>query len=328
MWSEDIILSDGFGVDDLRAYNDVLPLPYTLVTLEQKTTCAACDLSFLTGVTGLWVMGLTDATLTLPPRLVHLSVDDGSRQVTVSGTENLTSLSVSSEDSRTTPCPKLEKLCLSCGETLSDKTLPCSIADIPTLSKIHVMKDAIDPDFRFPTQLTSLYLKVFNGPVNVALVTSLTRLQFLNFNVDEGQDHPFDLSGLTMLTWLRSSDTPISGLPSSLVECKVRLLSDTDLSSFNNLTMLDISLHSKIRVTFPTGLKKLYVSSGQPFQSNISDVALESYELKGWPRQITQEDLEKLPKTLKHIDGFFEPESLKEHLHEMFPLYETHKDGN
>ena len=76
---------------------------------------------------------------------------------------------------------------------------------------------------------------------------------------------------------------------------------------------------SDVRATFPTGLKELYVTSGTLDNTNTGDVSLVTFE--SWcHRKITSDDLERLPKTLKKIEGRFEPASLKDHLREMFPL--------
>ena len=81
---------------------------------------------------------------------------------------------------------------------------------------------------------------------------------------------------------------------------------------------MDISLYQDVTVTFPTRLKRLYIGYGQLGKSNIGDVALEV--LSGWKFQITLDILEKLPKTLRNIDGSFDPPSLEQCICEMFPL--------
>ena len=74
-----------------------------------------------------------------------------------------------------------------------------------------------------------------------------------------------------------------------------------------------------IKATLPTGLKYLCLDGGKLDNTNIGDVALESFE-SGMFRRITQDDLQRLPKTLKKIHGGFRPEWLEEQLFEMFPL--------
>ena len=78
-------------------------------------------------------------------------------------------------------------------------------------------------------------------------------------------------------------------------------------------------MESGVHVTFPTQLKKLYLVDGRLDNSNIGDVALETFKSE-LGRLITRDELERLPKTLKKIEGRFEPASLKDHLREMFPL--------
>ena len=97
--------------------------------------------------------------------------------------------------------------------------------------------------------------------------------------------------------------------------------SDFDFTPFTNLTWLSVSLAPTVRVTFPTGLKGLALRKGQLGNTNIGDLALESFE-SGWNRLVTRDDLEKLPKTVRTFKCVFEPESLVEHLSEMFPLFQ------
>ena len=133
--------------------------------------------------------------------------------------------------------------------------------------------------------------------------------------------HPLDLSGLTTLTKLIAGKSPVSRLPTSLVECEVSLRSDTNFSPLTSLTSLCVSMKPGIRVTFPAGLKQLSINEGKLGDSNIGDVALEVFQT-GWCHRIARDELEKLPKTLKKISGSYEPESLQEHFREMFPLLE------
>ena len=126
------------------------------------------------------------------------------------------------------------------------------------------------------------------------------------------------------MTKLGLGTSPVSHLPTSLVKCSIRLGFDFDFSPFTNLTSLSVRLQPNVRVTFPTALKRLCLKEGQLDQSNIADVVLESFK-SGFGHQITREVLETLPKTLKRIEGTFEPQSLKESLSEMFPLLESLK---
>ena len=179
--------------------------------------------------------------------------------------------------------------------------------------------ETIDPGFQFPIQLTTLKL-MFKGSADVALLTPLTRLRCLDIDVNEASD-PLDLSGLTTLTLLNARWSPVSRLPMSLVNYKVNLRADTNLSHLTNLTSLSVCLEPGIRATFPTGLKQLQLAEGELTNTNVGDVALETMTFS-WQHQITLDELERLPKTLKTVTGRFEPESLKAHLCEIFPLIE------
>ena len=312
-----ITLTPAFGVDELRAFNEVLPIPYNDIEMTFGTPCAACDVSFLTGVTRLDVSRLKRCTLAVPTSLVELRLDEQSRRVTVSGTENLTRLVVQNQSIRTTPCPRLEKLGWK-GETLSESKLPFPVGDATSLSVLSLETTYVQRKFRLPTQLTSLRLAVFGEVFDSALLTPLTHLQELGIRVNSAAD-PLDLSGLTTLTCLGARGLPVLQPPTSLVEYTVELQSDTDFSPLTHLTSLSLSLEASVKVTFPTGLKELTIDGGGLGESNIGDVALESLNARcAYP--LTRGDLEKLPKTLKRIYGNFEPESLEEHLGEIFPL--------
>ena len=316
--SAGVTLSEAFGVDELRAFNEVLPLPFSDVEVVFDRECAKCDISFLTGITCLNVNGMKNCTLTLPVSVVRLTMSLDSMHVRVSGTENLTHL-FSNMSVTTTPCPKLQELTW-WGGTLSEKALPLPISDVTTLSELTVGVEMIHPDFRFPTQLTALELKVFNKSFDVALLTPLTRLQVLTIDIC-GYHDALDMWGLTTLTRFDGIGSPISSLPTSLVRCKVSLQCNFDFSSLTNLTWLSVSLKSGLGVTFPTGLKMLCVDKGELANTNISDVELESFD-SAWDRDLTHDELEMLPMTLKKISGNFRPESLKDHLPAMFPLLE------
>ena len=172
--------------------------------------------------------------------------------------------------------------------------------------------------------LTTLSLEVRSDGVDVAQLTPLTRLQQLFIDIDKDEDL-LDLSGLTTLTKLVAYSSPVSRLPTSLVECQVTLQFDADLSPLTNLTSLCVWIKSAVRVTLPTGLKQLEVRKGKLANTNVGDLALVLFD-SGWFRRITRDDLERLPKTLKKIVGRFEPESLKERVWEMFPQLETLSD--
>ena len=211
---------------------------------------------------------------------IPTSVDDlelvQSEEATISRTENLTSLNTPRDSIKTSPCPKLQELQWY-GETLSAMTLPCPISDMTTLSRMFVVVDNVDPAFVFPIQLMSLRLTVMGESFDVALLSPLTRLQQLDISLLINEN-PLDLSGLTTLTKLDAYRSPVSGLPTSLVECQVGLPSDTDLSPMTHLTALTVWLGQNTRVTFPTVLRNLTIKAGTLRNSNINDLDLSSFD--------------------------------------------------
>ena len=311
-------LKNNFGVDDLRAFNETLPFPFGRVDLSLEIECAACDISFLTTVKRLSVQKPQCESLTLPTSVVHLYINDATRVVTVSGTENLTFLSVRDGSVTTAPCPKLRALEWH-GERLSDETLPFPGAESTTLFLMDIKVKKVDSTFRFPLMLKSISLWVVVETIEPSLLAPLTHLISLNINVKN--DDPLDLSRLTALKRLFAEWSPVSHLPMSLVRCDITLQSDFDLSPLTNLTSLEVSMEPDVRVTFPTGLKELSINKGELTNTNVGNVALESFKSR-WPSRITRAELERLPKTLKKVDGQFEPESLKNRLPEFFPLLE------
>ena len=300
-------------INKLRAFNKALPIPHSNVSIWFLTPCARCDISFLTGITSLTVSRLNSCTLTIPTSVVKLELDQLTEDVSVSGTDSLTNLIVKNETVKTTPCPKLQALEW-WGKTLSGKTLPCPARNIRALSELVVDVRAIDPVFLFPQGLTSLELKVRDVFVGVERLTGLQRL-----NIGVNNKAPLDLSGLTGLTWLNPNTSPVSRFPTTLVECVLRVRCDTDLSPLTLLTALSLQLERGVRVTFPTQFKKLYLVDGRLDNSNIGDVALETFK-SCCSRRITQGELERLPKTVRKIRGEFHPDSLRDHLGALFPL--------
>ena len=109
-WPQNTLaLSDGFGVEELRAFNETLPVPYTAVTVWSAGAMDVCDVSFLTLVTTLRVTDVRGCALTLPTSVVHLEVGVKTERVSVSGTEHLTKLLVLNNSTTTTPCPALRE---------------------------------------------------------------------------------------------------------------------------------------------------------------------------------------------------------------------------
>ena len=314
-----ITLSPAFGMDELRAFNEKFRLPYRDIVMQFETACAECDISFLTHLKGLSIKGLQKCALRLPTSVEDLELDDNTTQVTVSSAETLTRLQGATESITILSCPMLAMLQW-CGETLSEKALRFPISDMTTLFDLDVDVDTIDPDFRFPRWLTSLSLEVSDGSVDVAQLMQLTDLEDLTICIDMDED-PLDLSGLTTVTALFVSESPILRFPTSLVTLSISPQDDFDFSPLTNLTWLGVWMRPDVSVTFPTGLKALSFNEGFLNNTNIGDVALEWFELgssAGYP--LKQFDLERQPKTLKTIKGLFSPESLEERLSEFFPL--------
>ena len=175
----------------------------------------------------------------------------------------------------------------------------------------------VDPDFRFPQGLTSLDLTVHDEFVGVERLTGLQRRSTSVCN-----SAPLDLSGLMRMTWLNPNTSPVSRLPTSLVECVLRVECDTDLSPHTRLTALSLWLPRGVRVTFPTQLKNLCIFDGGLDNSNIGDIALETFKA-GCSRLFTQDELERLPKTIRKVHGEFDPDSRKNILGELFPLMQS-----
>ena len=88
------------------------------------------------------------------------------------------------------------------------------------------------------------------------------------------------------------------------------------------LTTLTLTMESGVHVTFPTGLKQLFLEYGPLANTNIGDVSLETFRA-GWPRRITRPDLETLPKTVKWIGGKFKIESLEDEAFDLLPQLDS-----
>ena len=215
-------------------------------------------------------------TLVVPKNVVCLSVCRSFERVMLSNTENLTRLSVQDDVQTVTtpPCPNLQELELCCA-TLSEQGLV--FEDMPRLATMRVWTKAVGPTFRLPTQLTALFLEMDLMPEEVALLTPLTRLRQLDIASIRGYV-PLDLSGLTTLTRLNAYKTPVSRLPTSLVECVVFFGANADLSQLPNLTSLSVGLGLWVKMTFPTVLKRLEITHGRIDIRDIHGLKLESFK--------------------------------------------------
>ena len=73
--------------------------------------------------------------------------------------------------------------------------------------------------------------------------------------------------------------SPVMRLPTSLAEYNIVAWSDADLMDHTRLTTLTLTTESGVRVTFPTGLKQLFLEYGPLANTNagvIGNVDLES----------------------------------------------------
>ena len=309
-----VAITDKFTLDDLRAFNDAVPVPHREARLWfPKGT--ANDVSFLTRLTLLNVWGVSECTVAIPTSVVKLKLFE-TPQVSISGTENLTYLNASFGDVTTTPSPRLREFWLQ-GMALSEEKTPIGCAT--ALSGMTLLVGSLPPAFRFPAGLASLCLHI-NDPFDTAVLTPLTRLSDLLIDIKWTRLR-LDLSGLCALTKLDACGSLVTRLPTSLVECLMAVRSGFDFSALTNLTSLGVRIKSDAAVTFPTQLKKLYVNKRLPETTNIGDVALEEIKFHD-DTEVTKEDLERLPKTLRRLEATLEPYSLREHLGEMFPLLE------
>ena len=276
-----------------------------------KAPRVPCDVSFLTSVTRLEVSQACRCTLTVPTSVVHLQVLLA-QQVAVAGAENVTHLELAEKKNTVAACPSLREL--EWTEPILSDQIPLDSA--PGLSTLKVAAKVVAPGFRFPAGLTSLVLHVVDEDFDFGLLTPLTTLRRLAF----GFYNP-DKDDSTFGSRVRDCVpiTSVADLPRSLVECHFALETDVDLAPLTNLTWLDLTLEEDLRLTFPTQLRKLEVHGGALGQTNVADVALETFVASS-SVPLTQERLAALPKTLRKIKATFEPAALKDRLPSLFPL--------
>ena len=81
------------------------------VVVDVHTESGNCDLSFLTAVTQVEILEMDGCSITLPTAVVLFNASHiHTKNVLVSGTENLTSLTVGNETVSVGECQKLRKL--------------------------------------------------------------------------------------------------------------------------------------------------------------------------------------------------------------------------
>ena len=84
-------------VELLRAFNEKFTIPNAVV-MDEHPWSVECDLSYLTAVTQVEIREMHECSLTLPTTVVWFNASHiRTRDVLVSGTENLTSLGVGNE---------------------------------------------------------------------------------------------------------------------------------------------------------------------------------------------------------------------------------------
>ena len=269
-----ISLSETFGVDELRKCNDTSLFSFDRADLIFSGQRSNDDLSFLSFLTYLNVLSVSGHTLTLPTSVANLNFEKGSKDAVVSGTEGLTRLRAKNGSFSFTPCPNLQELEWRCSRLSG--SVPFPWAGLTALSALTVRADGVDPDFQFPPSLVRMDLKVGDGPsFDGATLAPLTRLQHLEISV---RNNPLDLSGLVSLTSLISTHK-VSGLPTSIVECDIRVRSGGDLSAQTNLTRLIIRPQEPASMKFPLQLKRLtvYTDDAGLWSSNLDALHLESF---------------------------------------------------
>ena len=312
-------LSKGFDVDALRAFNALFLIPFRDASLWLTVHRPAYDVSFLTRITSFTVClhrnDLRECALALPTSVRKLNFFNA-RRLSLTNTENITSLRLQDAHMALTPCPRLLDLNWQ-GATFPTERVP--VCDIAALSALSLWVETVQPDFVFPPGLTSLFLHIEDKAFDCARLTHLTRLQRLNVTV-KGRS-VLDLSGMTALTKLDAHSSPTANLPVSLVEYRANFRAPCDLSRLTALTALDVSA-KKVCLTFPTSLKALKISRGESLTSNIAETPLEAFDAQYSSLALTRKLLETFPKTLRKLKGRIEPESLKDVLPELFPLFD------
>ena len=240
----DVELSTGFGVDRLRSFNEIVPIPSN-VYLRFFEKMGPCDISFLTNVTRIELQSERGCCLSFPTSVVTLDTGFGPGAISVCGTENITHLDTKSERVALAGCPKLRSLWWT-GKVFSRWTLPSQPETLRELSSLTVSAKTVDPQFPVLLGLKVLRLEK-------------QKTQFFNFEFHkskeavrrEKMEWGLDLSGLTTLTELFLSRVPTNSLPTSLVACHMSVEDDFDASQLTRLTRLDVDELAPMEVTIP-----------------------------------------------------------------------------
>ena len=133
-------MTKGFSVDDLRSFNETIPLPFEDITLKAKTKCSTYDI-FPTGVSYLRLVDMKNCTLTVPTCVVKISLSR-TDHVTVSGADNVTRLSSVDISDTTVFSPKLREMDWQ-GEKHIVKSLP--VHDIQCSLQCHYWQSKSTP---------------------------------------------------------------------------------------------------------------------------------------------------------------------------------------
>ena len=310
--------SKTFGVAELRAFDAVHGLLFKQLGLNGSCLDEQdCDISFLTTLTYVCTYDMAGKTLALPTTVESLKVFHNSARMSVTGTENVTSLELWCPPLASASFPALKKLFLRCGDC-PNETVGLPLGTLTRLTLLRLVPRTLADDFVFPPDLSNLMLHIETEAFNIAPVARLPHLGYLHLNWQQRKD-PLDLSPFTSLTNLSVLHGSVAKLPKGLRVCAIPLDGDFDFSAMTSLTRLHIVNHTASRVTFPTQLRELHVGCQMFGESNVKDVALEAFSFHGVDLG-SREMLERLPKTISRCTGFFE-HGVKDQLPEIFPLY-------
>ena len=228
---------------------------------------------------------MLECALTIPTSVVNLKLDRTSTwNVCVSGVESVTHLDVGDGGIKVAGCPKLRELVWH-GGCLSLVTVPCSLRNITALTALTLSIGTIDRAFEFPPALARVVLKMRANSFDITRLSVLAHLQELDVTAKAAP--PVDLAGFESLRRLVAFNTPVLRFPTSLVLCCTALSRDIDFSALTRLTTLHVKLKENIRLTFPTQLRELVVVDGCLRDSNLEDVAVESFEWLDWTFVLT-----------------------------------------
>ena len=322
-----ITLSNTFWVEQRRPFYDRLLFQCGDVELLLTGNHPECDLEDFIGIKRLTISSMKDCILTLSTSIVGLTFKDDTRNVTLSVTENLTSLETPIEAISTIECVSPLELS-ECRQTHSQQTSQAGTESTPASPTPSM---TIDPRLHFPPWLVSLSLKATSDVLTTDNLMMLSRLQRLSLvvqrpkhvlNISEewaqaasdastnngvARCVSLNLSAFTSITYFHSDGAWIFSLPKSLVECSFTVDSDFDspLPNFSNLTKLTslkLELKRDVELNFPSSLKSLSLS-GEGFltRSNLKEVQLDSLSYFPYRHPVSRSDFHDFPTTLQTL---------------------------